>query len=160
MPDHALPSPVDPLIASAATRAHVAKVLDGYRYEYDNDRTVLVWLHATARNGETHEYLVRLTFMYYPDWPPSVAFLNPDTREYDGTHWPASSGSPRLIFYARYGDSPAGMVCNSMTFEYYFWGGHNPTAEVRWDQSKYTFAATIAELTDHLRPPYYHGRQT
>jgi hypothetical protein len=52
------------------------------------------------------------------------------------------------------------MVCNSMTFEYYFWGGHTPAGEIHWNKGTHTFAATIAELVDHLNPPFYQGRQT
>lgn len=158
MPDRPLPVPSDPATAQSALRQHLPKALDGYKYEYDNDRTVYVHMAGIRADGTTDEYLVRLTFLYYPTYPPSVTFVNPATKQYDGTHWPAGN-SPRLAFHARYGDAPAGMVCNSMTFEYYFWGGHNPTPEISWNPQIHTFAATIAELADHLRPPLYQGRQ-
>lgn len=160
MPDRPLPEPVDPFTSKAALRAHLPKVLGSFRHEYDEDRTVYVWLSATKNSGETDEYLVRLLFLHYPTWPPSVTFVNPETKQYDGTHWPAISGSPRMAFYPSYADAPTGMVCNSLTFEYYFWGGHNPTPEIAWSKEKHTFAATIAELVDHLNPPFYQRRQT
>ena len=137
----------------------MAKALDGYEYEYDEDRTIFVRMPAFRADGARDAYLIRLTFLYYPDWPPNVTFVNPESKKYDGTNWPKIAGSPTLAFYPSYGDAPAGMVCNSMTFEYYFWGGHSPSDEIRWSKQKHTFAATIAELRDHLRQPYYQGKQ-
>lgn len=160
MPDHPLPQAVDPFTSRAAIQRHLPGALEGYLYEYDGDRTIFLLLTAKKGTGETDQYLVRFSFLYYPDWPPSVTFLNPDTKQYDGSHWPNISGSSRLAFHPRYGDAPAGMVCNSMTFEYYFWGGHSPAEDIRWSKENYTFAATIAELVDHLNPPFYQGRQT
>jgi hypothetical protein len=160
LPDRSLPEAVDPFTSRSALREHLPRAMEGHRYEYDGDRTVYLWLTAKRATRELDEYLVRLIFLHYPDWPPSVTFVNPETKQYDGTHWPSSAGSPRIAFYHSYGDAPAGMVCNSMTFEYYFWGGHSPSEEIRWSKEKYTFAATIAELVDHLNPPFYQGRQT
>ncbi|HEY2362039.1 MAG TPA: hypothetical protein VGK36_13040 [Candidatus Angelobacter sp.] len=136
------------------------KALEGLRYEYDDDRTIYLWLDARTSTGQTDQYLIRLTFLHYPDWPPSVTFVNPETKQYDGRHWPVIAGSPRLAFTPQYGDAPAGLVCNSMTFEYYFWGNHSPSADIHWNRNAHTFAATIAELIDHLNSPFYQGRQT
>lgn len=158
-PGRSLPQPVDPAAARAAVRAHMAKALDGYAYDYDDDRTIFVRMLATAPDGTQDMYMIRLTFLYYPDWPPSVTFVNVETAKYDGTHWPRIAGSSTLALYPNYGDAPTGMVCNSMTFEYYFWGGHSPSDEIRWSKEKHTFAATIAELRDNLRQPYYQGKQ-
>lgn len=160
MPDRPLPAPTDPITASSAVREHLTKALAGRRYEYDDDRTILLWLQAARPTGETDEYLVRLRFLHYPDWPPSVTFLNPSTRLYDATHWPAISGNPNNAFYPKYGDAPEGMMCNTTSFEYYFWGGHTPTSTIHWNKNCHTFAATIAELADNLRKPFYQGRQT
>lgn len=160
LPDHDLPQAVDPFTARAALQKHLPMALEGLRYEYDGDRTIYLWLNAKKRTGDTDEYLIRLLFLYYPNWPPSVTFLNPETREYDGSHWPSVAGSSRIAFHPRYGDAPSGMVCNSMTFEYYFWGGHSAAADIHWDKNIHTFAATVAELIDHLNSPFYQGKQT
>jgi hypothetical protein len=160
MPDRPIPAAVDPFTSRAALVEHLPKALDGLRYEYDSDRTVYLWLVGTRSSGEVDEYLVRLSFLHYPDWPPSVTFVNPNTKQYDATHWPLISGSQRMAFHPRYGDAPNGMVCNSTSFEYYFWGGHNPATDIHWDKRKQTFAATVSELVDHLNPPFYQGRQT
>ncbi len=158
MPDRALPEAVEPQLARAALIAHMGNALEGYRYEYDGDRTIYVWMDGVKPDGTVDEYLVRLMFLYYPEWPPNVTFVNPETRRYDGKSWPQITGAIRLAFHASYGDAPAGMVCNSMTFEYYFWGGHSPTDGIKWNKEVHTFAATLAELRDHLRQPYYQGR--
>jgi hypothetical protein len=158
MPDSPLPEAVDPQRARATLAAHVDNALEGYYYEYDGDRTIYVWMAGERPNGSVDEYLIRLTFLCYPEWPPSVTFVNPKTRRYDGTHWPQIAGATRLAFHPVYGDAPAGMVCNSMSFEYYFWGGHSPAEGIRWSKAVHTFAATMAELHDHLRQPFYQGR--
>lgn len=159
MPDHPLPEATDPEQARKALLTHMGVALDGYTYEYDGDRTIDIHMTGTSDSGATDEYLVRLGFLYYPDWPPTVTFLNPKTNKYDGTHWPQPTASSRLQFNSAYGDAPAGMVCNSMTFEYYFWGGHSPAENIRWRNDVHTFAATLAELRDHLRPPHYKGKK-
>lgn len=160
MPDRPIPEPTDPELAKAALQKHMTAALDGCDYEYNGDRTILLKMKAVDPQGETEDYLVQMKFLYYPDWPPCVSFLNPETRSYDGTHWPALADSPKMGIHPACEGAPAGMVCNSMTFEYYFWGGHNPGDGITWKKGVHTFAATIAELTDHLGPRHYIGRAT
>ena len=159
MPDRTFPEVADAETARTALKKHSANALEGLEWEYDGDRTIYVKMPAINAQGKAEEYLVRLTFLYYPDWPPSVTFLNPETKRYDGTHWPRT-GSSSLAMHPNYGGAPSGMVCNSMTFEYYFWGGHQVTENISWQKGTHTFAATIAELKDHLKPPFYQGRAT
>jgi hypothetical protein len=158
VPDRPLPEASHPETARKSFLAHMHNALEGYRYEYDDDRTIYVCMTGTRPDSTKDEYLVRLTFLYYPEWPPCVTFVNPDTRRYDGKNWPQISGATRLAFHPSYGDAPAGMVCNSMTFEYYFWGGHSPAEGIKWNKEIHTFAATLAELQDHLEQPFYQGR--
>lgn len=162
MSDRPLPLATDPKTAREAVTRDLVGALDGYVFDYDGDRTIYVQMQGVISEGRRDEYLVRLTFLYYPDWPPSVTFVNPATRNYDGVaaQWPKAVGSPRIAFYPTYGDAPAGMVCSSTTFEYYFWGGHAPNSTIHWKKGVHTFAATIAELADHLKPPFYAGKAT
>lgn len=155
MPDRPLPTVSDPEDAREAFQRHQV-ALDGYRWEEEGPLSILVHLDGHRASGEMDSYLARFTFLYYPTWPPSVTFINPETKEYDPAYWPVVN-SPSLAFHATYGDAPKGMVCNSMFFEYYFWGGHTPDNSVHWDQARYTFAATLNELRIHLGPPYYQG---
>lgn len=157
MPDHPLPAVSDPEEARAAFLHHQAAALEGLVWEEDGPLAIVLHLEGLRPNGEVEPYLARFSFLYYPAWPPSVTFVHPQTRVYDPAYWPKAS-SPTLAFHAEYGGAPAGMVCNSMFFEYYFWGGHTPDATVRWDPKRHTFAASVNELRIHLRPPYYEGR--
>lgn len=154
-----LPTPVEFDVARAALVDHRDKALDGLRWEEEGPLALLVWLPAEGTAGNVDEYLARFTFLYYPKYPPSVTFLNPKTRQYDGSHWPKVAGLSRIAFSPRYPGTQCGLVCNSMVFEWYFWGGHDPQNDtITWKQG-YTFAATIAEIRDALRPPYYRGVQ-
>ena len=157
MSDRPLPVPADPAVAVSAFEAHKDKALAGFRWDQDGALAILVWLDAHRASGEIDEYLARLTFLYYPEWPPTVTFVNPETKRYAPASWPRTA-SDRLAMHPMYGDAPEGMVCNSMTFEYYFWGGHQANEATRWRPGTHTFAATLNELRMHLQPPYYQGR--
>ncbi len=156
MPDRPLPSVSDPEEARVAYLKHRTAALEGYIWEEDGPLALLIHLEGHRPNGVVDHYVARFSFLYYPTWPPSVTFVNPQTRTYDPAYWPKASG-PNIAFHAAYGDAPAGMVCNSMFFEFYFWGGHAPTADIRWDAKRHTFAASLNELRIHLYPPFYEG---
>lgn len=136
---------------------HAPAALDGLEWQQETPLSILVPLDATRGTGEVDRYLVRFDFAYYPSWPPRVTFVDPTTKRYDATAWPEVSGAPNIAFHASYGDAPTGMVCNSMFFEFYFWGGHGADDRIRWDPCRHTFAASLNELRDALRPPYYVG---
>jgi len=156
VPDRPLPTVSDPEEAREAFLRHHEAALEGLRWEQEGPLSILVALEAQRVSGEVDLYLARFSFLYYPAWPASVTFVNPKTRRYDPAYWPNATGS-NIAFYPTYGDAPAGMVCNSMFFEYYFWGGHNPHEGIAWDPVRHTFAASLNELRIHLRPPHYQG---
>jgi hypothetical protein len=112
---------------------------------------------AVRPDGTVDEYLSRWSFLYYPAWPPSVTFVDPVTKAYSVAHWPRISNSNRLALHPTYGGAPTGMICNSMFFEYYFWGGHGSPERTGWTEGLHTMAASVSELMIHLRPPYYSG---
>jgi len=150
---------VDPLIASEAWKRHAAHALEGLSWREESVLAIVVELPAVRADGGTDTYFVRFDFAYYPEWPPRVTFIDGDGK-YSPKAWPEVSGKSEIAFHADYGDAPQGMVCNSMFFEYYFWGGHNPEERIAWNPARHTFAATINELRDALRHPYYRGRRT
>lgn len=156
MPDRPLPTVSDPEEAREAFLRHRDAALEGYTWEEDGPLSILVHLEGRRPSGEVDSYLARFRFLYYPTWPPSVTFINPDTKRYDPAYWP-NGGGPSLAFHPTYGDAPEGMVCNSMFFEFYFWGGHAPDEAIRWNPQRHTFAASLNELRIHLLPPYYQG---
>lgn len=157
MPDHPLPVPTPPRLAKAALIAHRDGSLEGLHWEKGSPLVLYVTLPAVRPDGIVDSYIARFSFVYYPDWPPSVTFVDPETKVYSPSHWPHSVNSDRLAFHATYGDAPAGLICNSMFFEYYFWGGHARTEGQMWTKGRHTMAATVGELKIHLAPPYYIG---
>lgn len=158
MPDHPLPTPTDPLLARQAMMRDAPSALDGLVWREQTPLSLLVELEAYCADGSIDLYLARFGFQHYPDWPASVTFVDPVSEMYDPGAWPRVEGLSNIAFTAAYGDAPEGMVCNSMFFEYYFWGGHSPDPKIHWDHSRMTFAAAITELRDAFRQPFYKGR--
>lgn len=156
MPDRPLPTVSYPQEARAAFLRHRDAALEGYEWKQQSPLSILVTIEAARPDGGADFYLARFGFQYYPTWPASVTFVNPNTEQYDPKHWPQST-APDIAFHAPYGDAPEGMVCNSMFFEYYFWGGHSPAIRIHWDPQKHTFAASLHELRIALGRPYYQG---
>lgn len=144
-------------MARAAVLANREAAMDGLRWEEESGLVTFVTLPAQRADGVADAYLARFSFVYYPDWPPSVTFVNPSTRAYDPAYWPKINNSDRMALHPEYGDAPAGLICNSMFFEYYFWGGHAQQAGQCWEKGRHTMAATVAELRIHLSQPYYIG---
>jgi hypothetical protein len=154
-----MPTLADPLEARAAMLRHRDAALEGLRWCEESALVLLVWLPALRNDGRKDIYLARFDFSWYPTWPPSVTFLDRRGREPSPLAWPNVSPPPTIAFYPTYDGAPNGMVCNSMFFEYYFWGGHAPGEAIRWNATR-TFAASINELREALRPPYYQGKRT
>lgn len=161
------PVPNTPSAAKRVFEEHLAKVLRGRAladlgWSRLDDLTLLVPLRAERESGQVDDFLLRLGFGYYPDWPPSAQFVNPTTHQYvypdDVSHLPRISGTNEIAVHARY-DRVGQLICASVTLEFYqIRHGVNP--EHLWDPTKQNFAATINAIAHWLRPPYYKGRQT
>jgi hypothetical protein len=155
MPDRHLPTPL-PLVQIRRILAEEApRAFEGLRWECVGD-VYFVEFPAQRRDGTIDSYLTKWTFFHYPDWPPHVTFVNPETKLHDPSYWPAT-GSDRLSLNPTYGDAPEGLICNSMFFDWYFYGGHGVQPAVSWQPGVHRAAATVAELMIHLQPPYYQG---
>lgn len=157
MPDHPLPTATPPAMAVAAVLAHRAAAMEGLAWLEESALVTHVTIPAERADGMTDSYQARFSFVYYPDWPPSVTFVNPATQAHDPAYWPRIRNSDRLALHPTYGDAPNGLICNSMFFEFYFWGGHGRLAGQCWEKGRHTMAATVAELRIHLMQPYYIG---
>ncbi len=157
MSDRPLPSLVDPLLARAAFERHAPAALEGLSWHELTPLSIAVDLEALRADGERDRYVLRLDFAYYPDWPPRATFLDPATGRPDPSAWPRIEGAGHIGFHPTYGDAEWGMVCNSMFFEYYFWGGHSPDGAIAWKKDSHTFAASINVLRDVLQAPFYKG---
>lgn len=86
--------------------------------------TLTIPLSGT-HNGKTDDYLLRLGFQAYREWPPSAQFVNPVTGEFvhpQDQHFVPILKSPECYTHAAYnrpGRSPVQLVCCSATLEFY-----------------------------------------
>ena len=120
------------------------------------DDVYFVEFPAVRDDGTVDMYLTKWTFFHYPGLPPHVTFVNPQTREYDPAFWPNAS-SPRTAISPVYGDAPEGLICNSMFYDWYFYGGHGDQPAISWKPGVHKAIATVTELREVLRSPHYRG---
>lgn len=156
-----------PAEALEAMERHLSMVLRGKTlsevgWKRPNPLTLLIPLTAIREDGGQDEYLFRFYFGYYPEWPPSVRAVNPETSEFrypEDNRWvPRVQGTSELGFHPQY-QNVGQLVCNSTTLEFYQVNHGCDPAHV-WDAKRHTFALTLAVLRDYLKPPYYKGRQS
>ncbi len=161
-----VPVPVTPALAVAVVDRHLPIVLQGRTLDEAGWRrptplSLLVPLAAERADGGTDDFLLRLGFTYYPDWPPSALFVNPATGSYrypdDRLHLPAIN-TPEIAVHAHFDGVPQ-LVCCSFVLEFYL-VRHGGEVRHLWDPSLHTFAATLNAIRRALRQPYYQGRQT
>ena len=163
------PVPSSPLEASDAFEADLKKVLRGKTLEEQgwvrrDTLTLLVPMVGIRENGQEDEYLLRLHFGYYPDWPPSALFVNPETKHYDypaDLCWlPKIEGTPEIQVHTNYqSDVYRGqLICTSVTLEFYLIL-HGVEEKHVWDHERQNFFSTIAAIQRGLRQPFYKGRQ-
>lgn len=159
------PVPNTPALAIAALENDLPKVLGGQSLEEAGWRkpdslTLLIPLVGRTED-ERHDYLLKLHFGYYPEWPPSAQFLNPQTMNFAGAPdqcWlPKIEGSNEIGFHVDY-EKKGQLICCSTTLEFYLYG-HSLNEEHRWDYKRMNFAATLTSIRRVLQPPYYLGRQ-
>jgi hypothetical protein len=114
---------------------------------------------AFAGAPEGDDYLLRLYFSHYPDWPPSVRFVNPETKQFtagDKRWLPMITGTNELAVHAEF-PGAGQLICCSATLEFYQ-VNHGVADQHRWTPGS-SFAATLNVLSRYMRPPAYTGRQ-
>jgi hypothetical protein len=185
---HGAPVPADAGQARAALDSHLGRVLSGRTldavgWERPDALTLYVPLRAytsstsasaygfdpsePAADGERpfggapagDDYLLRLYFSHYPNWPPSARFVNPATRLYQAgdKRWlPTISGTNELAVHASF-QVVEQLICCSATLEFYL-VNHSVEDRHRWQPGS-SFAITLNTLSRYLRPPTYLGRQ-
>jgi hypothetical protein len=151
--DAPAPLPLPQLRAILAVDVHIA--FAGLEWCESND-VYFVKFPATRSDGAVDTYLTKWTFFDYPGQPPHVTFVNPETKEYDPACWP-DAGNSRLSLAPEYGGAPEGLICNSMFYDWYYYGGHGDQPGVSWKPGVHKAIATVTELRDVLRPPHYRG---
>jgi hypothetical protein len=150
----------DPLTLYVPLRGYT-KVTAASAYGFDPSEPAADSGHAFAGAPEGDEYLLRLYFSHYSDWPPSARFVNPDTGRFgaDDTRWlPMISGTNELHVHPSYGGPGSEqLICCSATLEFYL-VNHGVENRHRWRPGS-SFAITLNVLSRYLRPPTYTGRQ-
>lgn len=165
------PEKADPEIASATFAAHLNKFWAGSipvelglsRQTVDALHT-LIGFEGVRADGKTDPYFVLLGAEFYDRWPPTAAFVDPDTLTpaADQTKWwpllKPNQNPPWAALHNSYQfqlDGKTGqMICFTFTAEYYR-AQHSPSEHAVWQQGRHTVAATISRLAELLRQPYY-----
>ena len=148
-------SPLPLPLLSEVLAADVPKAFRSLVWVQEGD-TYFVEFPAVRADGTVDSYLTKWTFTFYPAQPPHVTFVNPTTKKYDGSSWPEAKNE-RVTLHPKYGDAPEGLICNSMFYDWYYYGGHSNRPDVGWKPGVHKAIATVVELRDLLRQPYYVG---
>lgn len=154
-----------PADAIAALDSHLPLVTRGRSlaelgWERPDPLTLFVPMHGHAVDGSVDEYLLKLGFGHYPDWPPSAQFVNPSTRTYakgQDERWLPRIVDPsnEIKTHADYNREQQ-LICCSTTLEFYA-VGHSFKPEHGWDPATQNLAATLNAIERGLRPPLYRG---
>jgi hypothetical protein len=160
-------SPIaDPHRGRAQFAEHLLRVLAGRTLDqlgWITAGPLTLFVPVAAGVGGTDDYLVRLGFEYYAEWPPTVQFINPQTRAFDTArdlYWlPRVEGDGGFAVHPQYTNPnyTGQLVCCSFTAEFYRML-HPVNVEHLWDRQRHTFLATISRIQQALRSPYYKGR--
>jgi hypothetical protein len=119
-------------------------------------------------DGKQDDFYVRLGAEYYDKWPPTTAFVKPDTWELASatTRWLPSIQCQGINWFGlhapyrgNYGGGPVNLpqlLCYTFTAEYYM-VRHSPPEDSVWRQGYHTLAATLSRLAEVMQPPHYRG---
>lgn len=180
MPD---PTPVDPEVAAALLRSHLAeffhnspRVLRGGGWGYEvTDNPLMALVHMPARplhGGQPDIYTLRLDATYYDTWPVSATFV-----ELHGGQWrrarlgttafPLLRGSPGAppgegvgFQFALHDDyqwpdqHTEQLICFSYNLGYYT-TSHVPNVDQTWRPGKDRLDATLSRIHMALNSPAY-----
>lgn len=159
------PTAMRPADAIEALDEDLSKVLKGKTIEETgwtrlDPLTLLVPVNG-GRGDTVDDYLLRLGFGYYREWPPSAQFVNPVTKIFEvgkDEKWlPKIEGWNELHVHANY-NGTGQLICCSNTLEFYK-VRHGMEAKHLWNPERQNFAATLAAINWALRSTYYKGRQ-
>jgi len=159
-----------PLLAKEAFERDLEKVLkrrgnslSDLRWERLGDLCLFVPVIGRVPGSETvDQYLVKLEFGYYPEWPPSTIFVNPNTRSYDLAKdkcWlPSVVDCTEFRVHDNY-QQVGQVVCSSVTLEFYK-VLHDVKPEHVWNPEKQNFGHTIYQVEWALNSSFHKGRQS
>lgn len=144
-------------------RVLAGRTLDELGWIIPNPLTLLVPVVAGAEAAD--DYLLRLGFQYYPEWPPSTLFVNPRTLEFDrdrDLYWlPKVEGDNGFAVHRHYSaEKYSGqLICSSVSLQFYL-VLHDVKTEHVWNSTRHTFGATVSRVQEALRSSHYKGRHS
>lgn len=169
-----IPVKVDEEVAREKFRQHL-EWLNGNRARQLGLRLVkqepmyaVVRIPGVRPNTEPDDYYLRLGADYYDKWPPTAAFVRPETWDLAS---PASRWLPKIQcqgidwfgLHAPYAGNVNGrivtlpqLLCFTFTAEYYM-VPHSPPEQSVWRQGHHTLTATLSRMSELLQHPHYQG---
>lgn len=157
----------NPIVARAAMEQDLVKVLHGRGVTWEesgwrriHDHGLLIPVTGYFKEvADAPDFLLRLEFFHYPDWPPSAQFVNPATGKFvigqDG-FWLPKIDCDEIKTHENYGSNQGQVICSSVTLEFYT-VLHSVEEKHVWKHPRQNFAATLNQIEWALRH-HYHGR--
>lgn len=170
------PAKSDPAVARARLERDV-KIVEAHRRalewgwelepDYDGLRLYVNMWALDEEGNRLDDYHIDMDMSYYPDYPPGVTFVNPETRSFEfGTDlkWFPRWGStpPYTKLCAGLSPNPPGqrkvqVIRNTMFLNHYLEGTEQQPCGA-WNPDRNTFFATLYILQQLLTRPHYGGR--
>ncbi|WP_029584626.1 hypothetical protein [Bradyrhizobium sp. URHD0069] len=162
-------------IANAALDDHLPVLRDGFYAERNGWEVDINWetglchvrLRCAPPNATDkevrHEYMLRLSFDYYPREQPGVIFVNPATREIGSSGdferwWPNVDGNPWINIQINTGDPSKSYLCFQWTQEFkQTHAAPEQSDPKKWDPQKHTVASVVNMVQRALSSVHYKG---
>lgn len=168
------PALADPEIAASTFKKHLDDIWAtsvparrGWRRIPVDALHEVIVVPATRADGNVDDYYVLLGAEYYDFWPPTAAFVIPETwnEATAGSRWfPDIPNRPGWFAlhgshqfpeeYALNGSQQRQLVCFSGTAQYYM-VDHAPPDSAVWKSSERTVSMTLSRLHEVLQQPHY-----
>ena len=124
----------------------------------------VIRIPGVRADGQQDDYYVRLGAEYYDKWPPTAAFVRPETWDLagPGTRWLPTIQCQGINWFGLHAPYKSDKVtvpqllCFTFTAEYYM-VPHSPPEDSVWRQGHHTTAATLSRLAEVLQQPHYRG---
>ena len=124
----------------------------------------IVRIPGVRADGTKDDYYLRLGADFYDKWPPTAAFVKPETWELasPGTRWFPTIQCQGINWFGLHAPYSNGgitlpqLLCFTFTAEYYM-VQHAPPEDSVWQQGHHTLAATMCRLAEVLKHPHYKG---
>ena len=136
----------------------------GLRLVKQDRMSAIIRILGVRANDEEDDYYVRLGADFYDKWPPTAAFVKPESWELatPAIRWLPTiqcQGIDWFLLHVPYKSGNVNLpqlLCFTFTAEYYM-VSHSPPPNSVWRQGYHTLAATLSRLSEVLRHPHYRG---